>query len=114
MLYRGGNLILPSPRRRFQGLVLALPLVLCAYLFLTGESGIFQIRHRDHQIDELRLEIVAIKEENTRLENESALLQDDLIAIERIARERYGMVMPNESIYMVYPHLPDETPKSSP
>jgi len=114
MLYRGGNLILPTPRRRFQGLVLAIPFALCAYLFLAGESGIYQIRHRDHQIEELQLEIVSIKEENTRLEMETALLQDDLIAIERIARERYGMVMPNESIYMVYPHPPDETPESSP
>ena len=30
---------------------------------------------------------------------------------ERIARERYGMVYPNESVYMIYPNPPTELEK---
>ena len=43
------------------------------------------------------------------LAEEARLLKDDLKTIERIARERYGMVKENESVYMLYPHPPEKT-----
>lgn len=83
-----------------------MPAVLFAYLFVAGESGYLQVRHRAGQIAALHAEMEAIREENRRLAEEAALLESDLKTIERIARERYGMVKKNESVYMVYPHPP--------
>ena len=60
------------------------------------------------QIASLEREIADLRAENERLAEQVRLLSDDLATIERIARERYGMVKENESVYMVYPHLPTE------
>ncbi len=104
MFYRGNRQILPIQRRRMRRFLLTMPVVLSAYLFVAGESGFYQLWHRDRQIETLRREIQTLEETNHRLQKDVALLKDDLGTIERIARERYGMVTPNESVYMVYPH----------
>jgi cell division protein FtsB len=90
--------------RRF---LLALPVLLTAYLFLAGDNGLFRIWDRSRQIAATRAQIAALEDGNARLLEEMDLLRNDLKTIERIARERYGMVRPNESVYMVYPARPD-------
>jgi cell division protein FtsB len=40
------------------------------------------------------------------MEKEIAALESDLETIERVARERYGMVKEKETVYMVYSHSP--------
>ena len=67
-----------------------------------------------HLFAAVQLEIESIAEENTRLQQEAELLEKDLGTIERIARERYGMVRPNESVYMVYPSRPSNTAEDGP
>ena len=86
--------------------LLALPVLLTAYLFLAGESGLFGILDRARQIADVRSQICALKAENAQMVGEVDLLENDLKTIERIARERFGMVKPNESVYMVYPAPP--------
>ncbi|MCZ6636255.1 MAG: septum formation initiator family protein [bacterium] len=107
--YRGPAL--PSVMgRHFRRFVLIVPIVLSIYLFVGGDSGFYQIWHREKQIAALTEEIQALKMQNARLEQEAVRLETDLEAIERIARERYGMVKKNESVYMVYPHPPKKSP----
>ena len=105
--YRGDSPFETAARkgRRF---LLALPVLLTAYLFLGGESGLFRVWDRAGQIAEVRAQIGALKVENARMVGEVDLLKNDLKTIERIARERYGMVKPNESVYMVYPEPLEE------
>ena len=111
LFYRGGRSALPSAgRRRFLRLVLVVPVVLSVYLFVGGEGGFYQIRHRDQQIASLAEDLPLLKVENAHLEQEVVRLETDLNEIERIARERYGMVKKDESVYMVYPHPPEKTP----
>lgn len=104
--YRGKYQIPKAPRKGIHRFLLMIPAVFCVYLVLAGESGLYQIRHRSRQIQALEREIEGLKAQNANLEQEVALLQDDLATIERIARERYGMVKKNESVYMVYPKPP--------
>jgi cell division protein FtsB len=85
----------------------ALPALWFVYLFFAGDSGYLQIRERARQIGELRGEIEIMGAENTQLEAEVEKLKNDLAIIERIARERYGMVKENETVYMVYPGARD-------
>lgn len=105
--YRGTSPQDTAPRRRMRRFLLALPVLLTAYLFLTGENGLFRILDRTRQIEAARVQIASLRAENARLAEEAALLRDDLKTIERIARERFGMVRPNESVYMVYPTPPE-------
>ncbi len=112
--YRGQSTVLPensprlpgSARRRLNRFLIFAPVVLSLYLFFAGDSGIFQLVMREQQIAALEREIETIRQQNAMLERETKLLENNLGEIERIARERYGMVYPNESIYMVYPNPP--------
>ncbi len=107
--YRGQNPVLPGrDHRRIKQFLLVAPVVLSIYLFLAGDSGFYQLVAREQQIATLAQEIAVILEKNALLEYEAALLEDNLGEIERIARERYGMVRANESVYMVYPSPPTE------
>ena len=112
--YRGDPETSSLPRRRMRGFLLAMTALLSAYLLIAGDCGLYQVWHRDRQIAALRGEIEGIKENNTRLQQEVSLLEDDLETIERIARERYGMVKAEESVYMVYPHSPEAGKKAVP
>lgn len=112
--YRGQNPVLPgsgAARRRLKRLMVIAPIVLSVYLLSVGDSGFYQIWHRERQISALQGEIAAIKAENAQLQAAAALLERDLSEIERIARENYGMIKKNEMIYMVYPSPPTDAPK---
>lgn len=105
--YRGSNsTVTLSRNRRVKQILILAPLVLSVYLLTTGDSGFYQIWHQDQQIVSLEREIAELKIENTRLQDEAELLSNDLTEIERIARERYGMIKKNEWVYMVYPSSP--------
>ena len=107
--YRGQNPALPgSGHRRIKQLLILAPIVLCAYLFSAGDSGFHQLLVREQQIAVLEQEIAVLQAQNALMERETALLEGNLDEIERIARERYGMVHTNESVYMVYPSPPTE------
>lgn len=104
MFYRGIHSVLPVQHRRMCRFLVTMFLVLSAYLFIAGEGGFYKLWHRDSKIQTLRWEIQELEEANILLQKEVVLLEGDLEMIERIARERYGMVKSNESIYMVYPY----------
>ena len=107
--YRGQNPALPgSGHRRVKQFLIVAPVVLSIYLFSAGDSGFYPLMMREQQIATLEQEIAVVRERNALLEREAALLGDNLAEIERIAREHYGMVHSNESVYMVYPSPPTE------
>ncbi len=54
---------------------------------------------------------VALLQENTRLRRQIERLKSDLLYIERVARERYGMARPGERVYRVIP--PRSRPESA-
>jgi cell division protein FtsB len=112
--YRGNPQFLHRTRKRLRWVFWSLPVVLFTYLFVAGEGGYYQLSHRDRQIEAFRLDIEATVHENERLRSEVQLLKKDLVTIERIAREQYGMVKPNETVYMVYPHHPGQRREANP
>lgn len=106
-LYRGRRPVLPhAGNKRLRQILIVAPVVLLVYLLTTGDSGVYQIWHQGQQIEALEKEIDALKAENASLQKDAELLTEDLAEIERIARERYGMVKKNEWVYMVYPSSP--------
>lgn len=92
----------PGARRRRRILRIALAFVAGAalyYAFFGGEYSVFEVRRLEQRarveqarLDSLRLEVAA-------LEARADSLEDDSATIERIARERYGMIKPGERLY---------------
>ncbi len=100
------NDIEPTSARRLYFLLIVMPFALTGYMLSSGESGVAKLWDQAERLEVLREDIERLKRENTALTQDVRLLTDDPKTIERIARERYGMVKDNESVYMVYPGPP--------
>ena len=96
--------------RRLRALLVILPFAMFGYLLSSGDSGVSKLWDQADRIRVLQRDIARLAKENSVLAEEARLLRDDPKTIERIARERYGMVKDNESVYMVYPSLPGKQP----
>ncbi len=91
-----------APRRRIKGLFFFLFLLAAAYEFVGGDYGIYRIRNQIRQIEAMETEIQKMRADNKALRRHVARLENDPATIEKIARERYGMIKPGETVYMVY------------
>jgi cell division protein FtsB len=94
-----------SPFRRRRLLVAFGVVLLLGYIFIGGKDGFYQIWRVNVEIDALREEVARLEQEKARLEKVNELLKSDSAAIERLARERYGMARPGEVVYRLV--LPD-------
>ncbi len=96
---------LRAHRRR----VWAVVVVVLVYLFVGGSDGFYAQWEVSREIDELREEIADMRVQIARERELIERLQSDMELIERIARERDGMVLPGEQVYrVVSPSDPQE------
>jgi cell division protein FtsB len=58
-------------------------------------------RRQRKELQSLQQKIQQIKTENEQLDHENRALKSDPAAIERLAREQYGLAKPGEKIYSV-------------
>lgn len=66
-----------------------------------GNRGIMQRFRLQQQKAELEVKIKQAEEETKALQSQSKALDGDKKAIEKVARERYGMVREGEKVYKV-------------
>lgn len=83
-------------------LLIAIATPLVGYL-LFGSRGIIQRLHLEHQKVEMEQRIHDAEADADRLKKESKALDNDRAAIERVAREKHGMVRPGETVYRTSP-----------
>jgi cell division protein FtsB len=72
-------------------------------LFVVGDRGFLSVRHERQELVRAQNELTALVEENRKLEAELAALKSDPKAVEKIAREKLGLVKPGEVVLI----LPD-------
>ncbi|MBA7702894.1 Cell division protein FtsB [subsurface metagenome] len=70
-----------------------------AYIFLFGDYGYLARRKLSIQVSQLEKEIEVFKEQNKNLAQEIEALKNDPQIIERIARERLGLIKEGEIKY---------------
>jgi cell division protein FtsB len=85
-------------KRAVGGVVIGLPLIL---FLLFGGHGIVQRVKLARAKGEIELKIRQAEEETRRLQTESRALDGEKKAIERVAREKYGMIRDGETVYKV-------------
>lgn len=68
---------------------------------LFGSHGIVQRIRLERQKVEVEASVKAAEEENLRLQAETKALESDMKALEKVAREKYGMVREGETVYKV-------------
>jgi cell division protein FtsL len=66
-----------------------------------SQNGYMASRRQRRELQALQQKIQQIKTENDQLDRENQALKSDPAAIERLAREQYGLAKPGEKIYTV-------------
>lgn len=85
-------------KRLVAGLIVGVPLFL---FLLFGNHGIVQRVRLQHQKTDLESKIQRADEEGKRLQADSKALDGDKQAIEKVARENYGMHREGETVYKI-------------
>ena len=106
--YKGKHLV-ASPRIRW--ILFAVVLGLYAVNFLGGDHGLFRRLQLNQDLDEVMTANVRLRLQKERLIQEVQLQGNDAMSLERLAREKYWMIGPDELIYRfnddeVVPELP--------
>ena len=78
--------------------VVGLPLML---FLLFGNHGILQRLKLQRQKADLEVKIQQVEQEGKRLQAESKALDGDKRAVEKVARENYGMHREGETVYKI-------------
>ena len=92
----------PKPlttRRKVLYAVLAALPILCIFTF--GNRGLLNRLRLENRADELRAQVYAERRVTDSVRAEIARITTDTAAIERLAREHYGMARPGETIYRI-------------
>ena len=88
-----------TTRRKVSYAALAALPVLAIFTF--GNRGLIKRVELERQASELHMALYRDRAAGDSLRLEIKKLQRDTSAVERLARERYGMVRPGETIYKV-------------
>ena len=83
-------------------LILFLGFALLLYV-LFNNQGVIERMRLEHQKKEMLLKIQRAEQEQKQLQEQSKALEGDKKAVEKVAREKYGMVREGEKVYRVAP-----------
>ncbi len=80
------------------GTLVALPVF---FYVVFGSHGVVQRIELETRISRLEEKIKAAELENARLQELAKALDSDMKAIEKVAREKYAMARPGETVYRI-------------
>ncbi len=82
--------------------ILAAAILLLLYVLFNNQGVLERVR-LERQKKELLLKIEKAEQEQKQLQDQSKALDGDKKAVEKVAREKYGMVREGEKVYRVAP-----------
>lgn len=92
----------PGDRRRRHILRAVVAIVVGAALYYAlfgGEYSVFEVMRLQQRAEQEQLRLDSLRAEVMALEARADSLESDSATIERIARERYGLIRPGERLY---------------
>ncbi len=95
-VYQGKGL---ASSRRFRWALVALALAIYVANFVGGDRGIVRRIQLRKELQQVTAENVRMRLEKERLVQEVKLKEDDPFSLEKVAREKYWMIGPDEIIY---------------
>lgn len=96
------NLIEKMKQNKLRSAIIFGAVIVFLYIFFNN-SGILQRIRLEMQKKEVIEKIQSAEEEQKKLKDQSKALDGDPKAIEKVAREKYGMVREKEKVYKVVP-----------
>jgi len=90
-------------RQKGKRIVIAAAIVLCVIVFVSGNYGLYRLIQVNAEQNQLEADIERLKLEQRELEETRERLRTDLGYIEKIAREKYGMIREGERVFILMP-----------
>ena len=92
---------LAETQKKFIYGVIALIAFTLTIIFIFGDHGLFQLYKLKKEKNSIQKHISELRKEREILISEKKRLENDLIYIEKLAREKYRMAKPGERVYKV-------------
>jgi cell division protein DivIC len=68
---------------------------------LVGDKGLVELVKTRQDFHSLQASLQKVRNENARLREEARLLREDADTIEKVARERLGLIKPGEKLFIL-------------
>ncbi len=96
--------VLNTKKKRLSRYILIGFLLLILYVYGFGDYGLYRYVQLNSELSLIKQEISSLEDEMTQLEQEKVLFRNkDPEYLQRIARERFGLVKEGEKIYKLAP-----------
>ena len=92
---------LAETQKKFIYSVITLIAFTLTMIFVFGDHGLFQLYKLNKEKKSIQKHISELRKEREVLISEKKRLENDLIYIEKLAREKYRMAKPGERVYKV-------------
>lgn len=100
-----------SPKKKAYDLIyLLLGLFLLSWILIWGGNSFLRANRLNQKIQRTEREISVTKAKNDSLQYEGNRLRTDPSAAEEVEREKYGMLKPNETLWIFKGAQPDSLP----
>ena len=90
-----------AERRFIKRIIICVAAASILWLLFAPSSGLFHYRRLQKQIDSLAEENRDLEQRNAELKKEIYRLQNDDAYLEELARQKYGLLKENETVYEV-------------
>ncbi len=93
---------LPSKKKNIKKYLYLVGILMFIYVYIAGDYGIYQLITKKIEEKKFKEDIELFRVEQKKLQKEEELInKGDLNEIERIAREKYGLVKPGEKVFHI-------------
>jgi len=90
-----------TERRFLRRLILIVAAIAVLWFLFAPDLGFFRYRKLQNQIESLARENRELEQRNADLQKEIKRLQNDDAYLEELARQKYGLLKENETVYEV-------------
>jgi cell division protein FtsB len=90
-----------AERRLIKRIVTIVVILGILWILFAPNRGLFHYRQLQHEIDSLARENILLEQRNKDLQKEVERLKSDEKYLEELARQKYGLLKENETVYEV-------------
>lgn len=89
----------PLQYKRFVQILVLLAIAAAGWIFLAPDMGMYSLYSEKSRVEKLQEKKSKLEAENARLRREINRIENDVEYLERLAREKHGLLKENEMVF---------------
>jgi cell division protein FtsB len=89
----------PLQQRRFVKILVLLAIAAVGWIFFAPDMGIYSLYSQKNRVEKLQEKKSKLEAENAALRREIKRIENDVEYLERLAREKHGLLKENEMVF---------------